>query len=133
LEVADQLERALREYIAAGVFLSDNLPPWQDDHGNYQRIMGRSKILKPEYIQRITKNSQIRYDNSLVNQRLRNQRLALRDDRLEIKREALTFELEHLAFHREELGMPALIAWLEVNGCQDIDYSYVVNRSRPTG
>ena len=56
------------------------------------------------------------------------QRLALRDAGMSVARNGLKFTLTDIWFHNEELGLSALIAWLEVQGCTDIDFEY---RTKP--
>ncbi|QPC83689.1 hypothetical protein G4Y79_04720 [Phototrophicus methaneseepsis] len=128
--IADQIEASLSQYLAGGLSDPDNLPPWHDDEANFQQVLGKSELLKREYVDLLKQNWQKRYelhtyfDASPYGRQMPANRLALRLSSLQITRNNLQFELRQLWFHNQELGASALIAWLEANACTAIDYRY---------
>ena len=130
--MADRIESQLQQYISGDLTASDNLPPWRDDEANFEQVLGRSKLLNAEAVRVIKENWQRRYylhsnpTPSPYGLEMPAKRLALSDSKLQIKRDGLDFTLTDFSFHNIELGVSAMIAWLEVNGCDDIDYRYEV-------
>ena len=122
--VADQIEARLSQYLASDLSDPDNFPPWHDDKANFQQVLGKSELLKREYVDLLKQNWQKRYELhtylhvSPYGRQMPAQRLALRLSSLQITRNNLQFELRHLWFHNQELGASALIAWLEVTVVQ---------------
>ncbi|MAS33606.1 MAG: hypothetical protein CL610_06350 [Anaerolineaceae bacterium] len=128
---ADRIEGMVRQYLAGDLASLDNPPPWHDDEANYQHILAHSRLLKAEPIDLLKQNWQQRYllhmnpTPSPYGLEMPAKRLALRHQELHITRDAEHFTWTDLWFHNQELGVSALIAWLEVNGCIDIDFRYM--------
>ena len=130
-QIADQIEREISQYVAGELSSSDNLPPWHDDEANFNQVLDTSKLLKRDAVEILKKKWQLRYDrsnylpNSPYSLSMKPNRLALRSKELRLDRKEQKFVLSHMWFHNQELGVSAMIAWLEVKGCFDIDYRYV--------
>jgi hypothetical protein len=130
--VADRLEAAIRNYISGDLVASNNLPPWNNDAENYARVLPQSKLIKQEHIDTMMQEWQQRYlreiqlpPRSSASKAMPLERLALRNNHVNIERNGLHFTFDDLWFYNEELGVSAMIAWLEVNHCTDIDFRYV--------
>lgn len=131
-ENADAIEKAIITYLEGEVDAIDNPPPWKNDTENYEKVLGKGSILKREQLDLILAHWQNQFALSngidalkdhakLMQQR----RLALRNNNVVMQRDKLHFVLDDIWFHNQELGVCALTAWLEVNGCTGIDYVYL--------
>ncbi len=129
LNAAARIETALRDYFNGDLTAPENPPPWHNDEENYQRILGTSKLLKLEHVAIMRRawerNLSWRASTPALMQRLQNERLALRTTEVSLRREGAQFTVDDLWFIFEACGIPALIAWLEVNDCTGIAYRYV--------
>jgi hypothetical protein len=127
---ADRIQQEIQNYTSNLIGNLANPPPWKDDVENFARAIPTSKLLKQEYINVLVQEWQSRYNlhnlppASPYGQNMPAQRLALQQQTMP-SREGLHFTWDGLWFHNQELGVSALIAWLEVNGCTNIDYYYV--------
>jgi hypothetical protein len=130
---ASILEKAIRDYLEKLPVISDvNPPPWKEDAENFQRALSGKTILNRQAVESAVNHWKSEYDSYsyLPNPEripayveMLPKRLALH--RCEaFRRDGLTFEFENISFANEPLGLYALIAYLEVNGCTDIDIRY---------
>jgi hypothetical protein len=127
IAAAEQIETAIVTYIRGTVSAWDNVPPWNDDVRNFERVFGRSRLLKREYVERAQRNWQYRYESAKqfpYGQEMLRQRLILRSGNGRLERRGQHFTLIDFDFYND-LGLFALIAWLEVQGCSEMDYAYV--------
>jgi hypothetical protein len=129
---AERLEMAIRKYLSGNLLSADNSPPWDNDIRNYEKVLKTSRLLNRYQVDLLIKMWQENYDRCRtvpelayrVEQKLL-ERLALSSSHTILKRDNLKFVFEGFFFHNQELGVSALIAYLEVNGCTDIDFEYV--------
>lgn len=131
-DMADSIEKAIKTYLEGELDAVNNPPPWRDDSENYEKVLGKESLLKREQLDLILAHWQKRFALSSGVESLQKharlmqiRRLALRNNDLVMRRDNLQFVLDDIWFHNQELGVCALIAWLEVNGCTDIDYAYL--------
>jgi hypothetical protein len=135
---ADRIEIEFRRYFDGDFVSKDSLPPWNNDAENFESVLPESKLLKREHIDNLLAQWQLRYElhsrptPSPTGKAMPSQRLALSRKPRQMNRENLHFTLEDLWFYNQELGVSALIAWLEVNNCTDIDYRYVLQLDKDT-
>jgi hypothetical protein len=127
IPAAEQIEAAIIHYIRGTVSASDNVPPWNEDAANFERVYGTSRLLKREYVEIAQRNWQYRYDGAKhlpFGQEMPRQRLTLRSGNGRLERDGQHFTLIDFDFYND-LGLLALIAWLEVQGCSEMDFAYV--------
>lgn len=130
---ADQIEKAIRTYLTNRMSLSPEeiLPPWHDDEANFRQILGASRYLRQQDIEILKQSWQRRYRlhthpyPSPTGLDMPSQRLELKHSGMVIVRDHFDFSLTDIWFHNQELGLSALFAYLEVNGCTNIDFEYV--------
>ncbi|MBZ0287953.1 MAG: hypothetical protein K8I30_10090, partial [Anaerolineae bacterium] len=131
--MASHIETAIQTYLEKLPVISDaNLPPWKDDAQNFGRAFAGKSLLNKHAVDSTLGRWQSMFD-SMSNWPDRDsvpayvemppKRLAVRRCGA-FRRNGLDFEFENLAFENEPLGLYALIAYLEVNGCTDIDIRY---------
>jgi hypothetical protein len=128
---ADRIENGIKTYLSRPLASPDNPPPWNNDTANYEQVLGTSKLLRREYIDSLMRSWQNRFDlynsppASTSAKRMPAERLALRNDRVILVRDHLRFTLTDIWFYNQELAVSALIAYLEANGCDEIDFAYI--------
>lgn len=128
---ANQIETALTGYANGDLTAADNPPPWNNADEHFRQVAETSKVLKAEHLAALERDWQDRFNlhNSLAPSPygldMLQQKYALRNSDLKLKRRELRFTLDDLWFHNDELGVSALIAWLESNQCTEIDFRYV--------
>jgi hypothetical protein len=126
---AEKLFSAFTTYLNGPLVSSDNLPPWRNDAENFTIAFQRGTSLQRKSIEALIDEWQSRHDlavdikapfERLERERL--ERLAL--FRGGFSREKLRFRLNNFQFYNIELGLAALIAYLETLGCTDINMEF---------
>lgn len=131
---ADELETAINTYLVTPHNSETNPPPWQDDEANFQAILGKSQYLDTEAVAAIQQKWLDRYNFGSDTPSLQRGKEIMLANRLAIapsdpnyrrlERDGLDFQFINLAFENHELGLAALIAYLEVKGCANIHLGY---------
>jgi hypothetical protein len=131
-KIADSIEQAIKTYLDGELDSINNPPPWKDDTTNYEKAFSKGSILKREHLDLILAHWQSRFLLTSGIEALKDHaklmlihRLGLISNKLVMRRDNLQFTLDDTWFHNQELGVCALVAWLEVKGCTDIDYAYL--------
>ncbi|HLY25440.1 MAG TPA: hypothetical protein VKQ72_03810 [Aggregatilineales bacterium] len=126
---ADKIELAFRTYITGDLTSPENLPPWHNDEANYRKVVDHSRLLRREYVEILQRNWQREYESCIKlrqprAQLLPLQRLALHYPSVKFTRDNLKFTFAGYTFHNQELGLSALLAYLEANVCTDIEFRF---------
>jgi hypothetical protein len=127
IATANRLEEGINAYLAGDLASLDNPPPWNEDQKNYAQVLGKSTLLDPNIAHHLQRQWQTRATSPFTTPYIAEmpaKRLAL-NGKPQIRREGLRFMFANLNFHNDLLGQYALIAWLEVNDCTEIDYFYI--------
>lgn len=146
-ETANRLEHEIRNYLEGDLVSAGNRPPWQDDVGNFEKVLDSSRLLKREHVQVSIRDWQRNYDQQKAFFDLQRQRgtdvpvsalVKLELKRLAIggqgkfkgvfSRQGLKFQIDDVWFCNN-IGLLACMAFLEVQGCVDIDMVYFLKDS----
>ncbi len=128
-ETAERIDMTITAYLEGPELSDENPPPWQGDASSFESTLARNSMLRRDAIENLKALWQDNYElqRSVTSKpesvdRMRRKRVALA--RGTLHRDDRHFRLVDFSFYYLEHGLAALIAYLEVNGCSDIDMHF---------